>query len=92
MVIAEFDVEPETFREFSALARRFADECIESEPGCRQFEVVHFEAAPCSVLFYEVYEDAAAFDAHCRAPHLARFKRAFAPLIVRERPLRRGLT
>jgi quinol monooxygenase YgiN len=92
VVIAEFEVKPEAFGDFSALARRFAEECLESEPGCWQFEVVQLETTPHGVLFYEVYDDAAAFEAHCKSAHLARFKVTFPPLIIGERPLRRGLT
>jgi quinol monooxygenase YgiN len=92
VVIAEFEVKPGAFGDFSVLARRFAEECLESEPGCWQFEVVQLETTPFSVLFYEVYDDAAAFEAHCRSAHLARFKATFPPLIIGERPLRRGLT
>ncbi|MFC5521738.1 putative quinol monooxygenase [Polaromonas jejuensis] len=91
VVIAEFEVKPESFGDFAALARRFAEECVESEPGCRQFDVVQLETTPRGVLFYEAYDDAAAFEAHCGSAHLARFRAAFAPLIVGERPLRRGL-
>lgn len=92
VVIAEFEVKPDSFGDFTALARRFADECLEREPGCRQFEVVQLETTPNAVLFYETYGDAAAFEAHCRSDHLARFKATFPPLIVGERPLRRGQT
>ena len=92
MVIAEFEVKPDAIGEFTALARRFADECLQSEPGCWQFDVVQLESTPHGVLFYEAYDDASAFGAHCRSTHLARFKAAFAPLIFGERPLRRGVT
>ena len=91
-VIAEFEVKAESLDEFVALARRFAQECLDSEPGCWQFDVVRLESTPNGVLFYEAYDDAAAFAAHCESAHLSRFKAAFPPLIVGERPLRRGLT
>ena len=92
VVIAEFEVRPDSFGDFAALARGFARECLDNEPGCRQFDVVQLESTPRGVLFYEAYDDAAAFEAHCASAHLARFKAAFPPMIVGERPLRRGLT
>jgi quinol monooxygenase YgiN len=92
VVIAEFEVKAESLDDFIALARRFAQECLDSEPGCRQFDVVQVESTPRAVLFYEAYDDAAAFEAHCGSAHLSRFKAAFVPLIIGERPLRRGLT
>ena len=92
VVIAEFEVKAESLDEFVALARRFGQECLDSEPGCWQFDVVRLESTPNGVLFYEAYDDAAAFAAHCESAHLSRFKTAFPPLIVGERPLRKGLT
>ena len=90
--MAEFDIKAEALDDFIALARRFAQECLDREPGCRQFEVVRIESTPPGVLFYETYDDAAAFEVHCGSAHLVRFKVAFAPLINGERPLRKGLT
>lgn len=77
--------------DFIALGRRFAQECLANEPGCLQFDVVRLESTPRGVLFYETYDDAVAFEGHCSSTHLARFKVAFAPLIVDEKQLRRGL-
>lgn len=92
IVIAELVVKRDSLGEFSALARGFAQECLENEPGCRQFDVVILETTPDSVLFYEAYDDGTAFEAHCRSAHLAKFKAAFPPLVAEERPLRRGST
>jgi quinol monooxygenase YgiN len=90
VVIAEFDVKPDRQREFLALALGFADQCLAREPGCRQFDVVALETTPQGVLFYEAYEGTAAFEAHCRSDHLARFKAAFRDLVAGERALRKG--
>jgi quinol monooxygenase YgiN len=90
VVIAEFDVSPAHLNEFLALANSFSDECIESESGCWQFDVVTLEATASGVLFYEAYDNAEAFEAHCRSTHLVRFKAAFETLGIREKPLRRG--
>ena len=91
VVIAEFEVKPERFDEFVALAHKFSVECVESEPGCWQFDVVELITTAHGVLFYEAYDDVAAFEAHCRSPHLAVFKRAFQGLVHSEKPLRQGL-
>ena len=90
VVIAEFDVKPARLDEFVALAQRFSVDCLESESGCWQFDVVQLETSPAGILFYEVYDGMAAFDAHCQSTHLARFKKSFKKMIVAERPLRRG--
>lgn len=90
VVIAELEVKPERLGAFVALARPFAAECLAREPGCRQFQVVRLETSPHHVLFFEAYDDPAAFDAHCASDHLARFKAAFQDMVTGERPLRQG--
>ena len=44
------------------------------EPGCLRFNVLQDAADENTYYFYEVYEDAAAFEAHQRAPHYAVWK------------------
>jgi quinol monooxygenase YgiN len=90
VVVAELEVKPERLGEFVALARSFAAECLARERGCRQFQVVRLDTTPHNVLFFEVYEDAAAFDAHRASDHLVRFKAAFPDMVTGERPLRQG--
>jgi quinol monooxygenase YgiN len=90
IVIAEFELLPARLGDFLALARGFAGECLAREPGCRQFDVVVLEGTPSGVLFYEAYDDLAAFEAHGRAAHLAVFQAAFKGLVVGEHPLRKG--
>jgi quinol monooxygenase YgiN len=90
VVIAELEVRPERLGAFIELARSFAAECLAREPGCRQFQVVRLETTPQHVLFFEAYDDAAAFDAHRASDHLARFKATFQDMVKSERPLRQG--
>ena len=90
VVIAEFEVKPDRRGEFLALALGFAHECLASEPGCRQFDVVSIETTPQGVVFHEVYDGTPAFEAHRESAHLARFKAAFQELVAGERPLRKG--
>ncbi len=90
VVIAELGVRPERLVEFVALARSFAAECLAREPGCRQFQVVRLDSTPDHVLFFEAYDDAAAFAAHGASAHLVRFKAAFQDLVTGEQPLRQG--
>jgi quinol monooxygenase YgiN len=90
VVIAELAVKPERLGAFVALARSFAAECLAREPGCRQFQVVRLETTPHQVLFFEAYDDAAAFDAHRASDHLAKFKAAFQGMVTGEQPLRQG--
>lgn len=90
VVIAEFQVKPGMLSAFMDAARDDATHSLADEPGCRQFDVIcpQIEGGGGTVVFYEVYDSRAAFDAHLDTPHLERFRQAFPPLIVEERPVR----
>ncbi|WVT78112.1 putative quinol monooxygenase (plasmid) [Sinorhizobium chiapasense] len=88
VVIAEFRVRPERLVEFLNAASDDAAHSVADEPGCHRFDVVQPEGEGSTVVFYEVYDSRAAFDAHLETPHLARFRAAFPPLILEERPVR----
>ena len=88
VVIPEFVVKPDCMDAFLALALDDASHSVADEPGCRQFDVVQIEGAPYHVLFYEVYDSRAAFEAHLQTPHLARFREGFPAWVVEERPVR----
>ncbi|WP_407192786.1 putative quinol monooxygenase [Bradyrhizobium sp. STM 3566] len=88
VVIAEFEVKPGAMPDFLALAHDDARCSVADEPGCRAFEVAVTQDALETVVFYEVYDDRAAFDAHLKTPHLARFRAGFPALIVTERAVR----
>lgn len=88
VVIAEFQVKPGKMEAFLAAALDDARHSLADEAECRQFDVIRPVAFDDTVIFYEVYDSRAAFDAHLETPHLARFRDAFPPLIVEERPIR----
>ncbi len=87
VVIPEFVVKPNCIDAFLALALDDASHSLADEPGCRQFDVVQLEGAPHHVLFYEVYDSRAAFEAHLQTPHLVRFQEGF-PALAEERSVR----
>ena len=82
VIIAEFEVKPDQLEQFLELARTDASQSVAKEPGCRQFDVTLDREQPNRVVLYEVYEDAAAFDAHLETPHLAAFRAGIERLIV----------
>ncbi|EUB98491.1 Antibiotic biosynthesis monooxygenase [Rhizobium sp. CF080] len=88
VVIAEFQVKPGKLLAFLEAAREDAEHSVADEPGCRQFDVICPEGSEDTVIFYEVYDSRAAFDAHLETPHLGRFREAFPSLISEERPVR----
>ena len=87
VVLPEFHVEPGNLEAFLAAARADAEASVANEPGCLQFDVfVDRSSSPARVMFYEVYADRAAFDAHLGTPHLAAFRLALA--LCKEQPVR----
>jgi len=75
VVIVDFRLKPGADREFRPLVEANADASVRNEPGCRRFDVVVSKDDARRILLYEIYDDAAAFEAHCRSVHFTRFDR-----------------
>lgn len=52
VVVPEFVVKPDCLDAFLALAKDDASHSVADEPGCRQFDIVQMERAPCQVLVW----------------------------------------
>jgi quinol monooxygenase YgiN len=68
--------------DFRRLVDANASSSVRDEPGCRRFDVIEARGERDRVLLYEIYDDEAAFDAHCRSAHYARFDRESRPLVA----------
>ncbi|SFQ09081.1 Quinol monooxygenase YgiN [Mesorhizobium sp. NFR06] len=88
VVIPEFHVRPQIRTAFLNAALDDARHSLADEAGCRRFDVVCPEDAEDTVLFYEVYDNRAAFDAHLQTPHLKRFQATMKALEVEETVVR----
>jgi autoinducer 2-degrading protein len=64
----ELDIVPAEYEKFKAAILRNAAASVK-EPGCRQFDVLFEDSDPHHVFLYEVYDDAAALDAHRATAH-----------------------
>jgi quinol monooxygenase YgiN len=82
VIVAEFEVKPDSIDTFLEAAIADASASVANEPGCRQFDVTVHEDQPNRVVLYEVYDSAAAFDAHLKTPHLATFRDQIEPLVA----------
>ena len=71
-----FRLRPGALDAFLPLVRENARASVTSEPGCLRFDVCLPEGETSEVFLYEVYEDAAAFDAHLGTPHFLAFDAA----------------
>ncbi len=55
---------------------------VADEPGCLRFDVlIPEDGSGEQIRLYEIYESAAAFDAHLQTPHFAAYQKATADLI-----------
>ena len=85
VVIVDFTVKPEAVQAFAVAMTEQARVSLETEGGCRQFDVVWSDDAPHRVFLYEIYDSPAAFAAHLDSEHFKRFDRQVAPMIVDKR-------
>ena len=81
-LIVSLRVIPGRLDEFTAAIRENAARSVADEPGCRYFDVSQSVEDDHHFLFYELYEDRAAVDAHRAAPHFAVWRRAADRCVV----------
>ncbi len=82
IIWAVFDLKPGALSAFMEYITPNARASVRDEPGCRQFDVLVAEDGPeDQVTLYEIYDDAAAFEAHLQTPHFAKFKVATQDLV-----------
>lgn len=82
-VLVWFDVIPERLEDFRAAMLTQAENSMNLEPGCRYFDVCVSDDFPNRVFLYELYTDAAAFQAHLDSAHFKDFAGKVAPWITR---------
>lgn len=66
-------IKPDCIEQFMAALLENAKAARETEPGCLQFDVLVDPEDQTNVMFYEVYKDAAAFEAHQQTPHFKKY-------------------
>jgi len=81
-LMVEVEVRPEDRDEFLAAMTTNAAASVRDEPGCHRFDVTAVEGDDRRFVLYELYDDAAAFEAHKRAPHFAAWRRVADRVLV----------
>lgn len=81
VVCVTFAIKPGAMAQFMPLMARQSRQSRQLEPDCHQFDVCS-DGAEDEVFLYEVYSDAAAFDAHLTSQHFVEFDRSVADLVV----------
>jgi (4S)-4-hydroxy-5-phosphonooxypentane-2,3-dione isomerase len=85
----EYDVVPGQVDKFLAALTENGAASVK-EPGCREFDVAVSRTDPNHVFILEVYENAAAAEAHTQTDHFKKYKAATAGLTTKRevKPLR----
>jgi (4S)-4-hydroxy-5-phosphonooxypentane-2,3-dione isomerase len=76
------DIIPEQFDKFMEAARENGAASVK-DPGCREFNIVVAKNDPHHIMFFEVYESAAALDAHRATEHYIKFQAATKDLVAK---------
>ena len=80
-VVVTLQIRPGEMPAFLSAVRRNARASLD-EPACTRFDVLTDPDRPDEVLLYELYDDAAGFDAHRATDHYATFTQIATPLIA----------
>lgn len=84
-ITVEFHLKPGMREAFRRLIDANARDSCRLEPGCRRFDVLEPKGEPDRILLYEIYDDRAAFEAHVKTEHFARFDKGSAEMVVGKR-------
>ena len=81
VIYVEFMIKPAAVARFHGLMLENARRSLADEPGCRRFDVLVDAEKPNRIVLYEIYDDAAAFDAHMATSHYKSFAAAIGELL-----------
>ena len=84
VVCVEFEIMPRHLDDFLVAMRKNAAQSHALEAGCQQFDVCQDQQKPNTIFLYEIYDDAAAFEAHKAAPHYHEFNHSIDGMVVKK--------
>src|SRR5580704_10562483 len=76
------DIVPEQFDKFMEVAKENGAASTK-DPGCREFNIVVAQNDPHHIMFFEVYDNAAALDAHRATDHFKKFQAATKDMVAK---------
>ncbi len=83
VLIVNLEVHPERLEQFLTAIQENATRTFQDEPGCRYFDVTQDTTRPTHFMFYELYDDEAAIEAHRQASHFAKWREAADVCVVK---------
>ena len=85
-LVVRFDcLDNDAAARFDALIAELVPQIESAEPGTLLYVTNRVEGEPLARVFFEVYQDRDAFDAHGQQEHVVRFHEARAPYMAGER-------
>jgi autoinducer 2-degrading protein len=81
-LVVQMEVRPDRREEFLAGMTANAGASVRDEPGCLRFDVSAVANDPNRFFLYEIYTDAAAFEAHKASPHFALWRTVAEQVVV----------
>ena len=81
-LVVQMEVRPDRREEFLAGMAANAAASVRDEPGCLRFDVSAVVGDPNRFFLYELYADAAAFEAHKASPHFAEWRTVARQVVV----------
>jgi (4S)-4-hydroxy-5-phosphonooxypentane-2,3-dione isomerase len=76
------DVAPDQFDKFMEAAKENAAASAK-DPGCLQFNILVSQTDPHHLMFFEVYENAAALDFHRQTEHFKKYQAATKGMVIK---------
>jgi quinol monooxygenase YgiN len=88
-IVVRFDLRDEqAAAQFDAITAKLVGQVAANEPGTLLYLTHTVQDAPLARVFYELYRDQAAFEAHNASDHVKAFLEARSPLLADRRPER----
>ena len=81
-LMVQMEVRPGRRAEFLAGMAANAESSVRDEPGCQRFDVCAVGSDENRFVLYELYTDAAAFEAHKASPHFARWRTVAEQVVI----------
>jgi quinol monooxygenase YgiN len=73
VLVVNLRIKKDSVEKFMAECLKNGKAARETEPGCRQFDIVADPNDPARAMLYEVYDDEKAFEAHQQTPHFKHY-------------------
>lgn len=80
--VVEYDIQPGQVDAYLAALKENAVASVK-EPGCREFNILVSQKDPNHVLIFEVYDDAAAAQAHRATDHFKKYAATIKDMFVK---------